>query len=106
MITILGGGWQTGVNARDVVTSRILPRIFFEKGVTLVVTGRDRGMQGRREKRRRGEHRTANFQRPTLNCGREIKPQRREERKERGTGGPQDHGTTDHRTRDHAMKNT
>jgi hypothetical protein len=36
-------GWRTGVKGRDVVTSRILPGIFFKKAVTRVVTGRDAG---------------------------------------------------------------
>jgi hypothetical protein len=38
MVTILGWGWRTLAKARDVVTSRILPRFFFKKGVTRVVT--------------------------------------------------------------------
>jgi hypothetical protein len=33
-----GGGWRIGLKGRDVVTSRILPRFFFKKGVTRVVT--------------------------------------------------------------------
>jgi hypothetical protein len=41
MVTILGWGWRTLAKARDVVTSRILPRVFFERAVTRVVTGRD-----------------------------------------------------------------
>jgi hypothetical protein len=34
-------GWGTGVKGRDVVTSCILPRVFFKKPVTQVVTRRD-----------------------------------------------------------------
>ena len=36
-----GAGWRAGSKGRDVVTNRIFLRFFFEKGVTLVVTGRD-----------------------------------------------------------------
>jgi hypothetical protein len=60
-------GWGQGEKGRDVVTRGILPRVFLEKGVTVVVTRRDSRGKSEEGREQRGERRGSNVQLVTLN---------------------------------------